>query len=499
MIMEKLIPVIGLEIHTELKTKSKMFCRCDNNSAGQAANTLVCPICLGHPGTLPQPNQQAVHFCLLLAKALNCQVNQHSRFARKNYFYPDLPKGYQITQADTPLGYNGKLDIDGREIFITRIHLEEDTGKLTHDKGNKYSLVDYNRAGTPLIELVTGPVLTSGVETRRFGQEFQKLLRYLGISGANMEKAEMRCEANISLQEAGHYEIDGSNIYAKEGYKLNHKVEVKNLNSFKALERAIDCEIKRQGEVLASGGTIAAETRGWDEATNATKTQRVKETMADYRYFEEPDIPPLGISDKWLKETAEEVTKIELPIAKAKRWQTDYQITMETADLLTSWPELAVYTDKVLELAQAARPKQAREIVKVAINWLTSELLKHCRLDGFATCPISPQQLVDLALAIVDQQINSTAGQAVLVKLVKNNNSSVAEVIEKLDLGQVDNSDELVELAKAIIVEYPQQVSAYRSGKTPLLQFFVGQLMRRSQGKANPQVAQEVLEKELNQ
>lgn len=497
--MEQLIPVIGLEIHTELKTKSKMFCRCDNNAEGQAANTLVCPICLGHPGTLPRPNQQAVHFCLLLAKALNCQVNQQSRFARKNYFYPDLPKGYQITQSDTPLGYNGKLDIDGREIFITRIHLEEDTGKLTHDKGNQHSLVDYNRAGTPLIELVTGPVLTSGIETRRFGQEFQKLLRYLGISGANMEKAEMRCEANISLQEVGRYEIDGAIIRGKDDYTLNHKVEVKNLNSFKALERAIDYEIKRQGEVLTSGGTIVAETRGWDEATNATKPQRVKETMADYRYFEEPDIPPLVISDQWLKETVAEVDKLELPLAKAKRWQTDYQLTTETADLLTSWPELAAYTDQVLELAQAARPEQAIAVAKVAINWLTSELLKHCRLDSFANCPVSPEQLVDLAIAISDKKINSTAGQALLAELVKNNNSSVAEVIEKLDLGQVDNSNQLAELAKAIIAEYPQQVSDYRAGKTPLLQFFVGQLMRRSAGKANPQVAQEVLEKELNQ
>ncbi|NCU44713.1 Asp-tRNA(Asn)/Glu-tRNA(Gln) amidotransferase subunit GatB, partial [Candidatus Falkowbacteria bacterium] len=423
---------------------------------------------------------------------------QHSRFARKNYFYPDLPKGYQITQSDTPLGYSGKLEIDGREIFITRIHLEEDTGKLTHDKGNQHCLVDYNRAGTPLIELVTGPVITSAQEARRFGQEFQKLLRYLGISAANMEKAEMRCEANISLQEAGRYQIDGATIVGLAGYPLNNKVEVKNLNSFKALERAIDYEIKRQGEVLAGGGTIAAETRGWDDATNATKPQRVKETMADYRYFEEPDIPPLGISDQWLKETAAEVTKIELPITKAKRWQTDYQLTIETADLLTSWLELAAYTDQVLELAQAARPEQAVAVAKVAINWLTSELLKHCRLDSFANCPVSPEQLVDLALAIVDQQINSTAGQAVLVELVKNNNSSVAEIIEKLDLGQVDNSDQLAELAKAIIAEYPQQVSDYRAGKTPLLQFFVGQLMRRSAGKANPQVAQEVLEKELN-
>ncbi len=495
--MKKLIPVIGLEIHTELKTNSKMFCRCDNHADGQAANTLICPICLGHPGTLPRPNRQAVHFGLLLAKALNCQVNQQSRFARKNYFYPDLPKGYQITQSDTPLGYNGKLNIDGRDIFITRIHLEEDTGKLSHDQGNRHSLVDYNRAGTPLIELVTGPVLTSGQETRRFGQEFQKVLRYLNISGANMEKAEMRCEANISLQEDGCYEIDGAVIRAKDGYKLNHKVEVKNLNSFKALERAIDYEIKRQGEVLASGGTVVAETRGWDEATNATKSQRVKETMADYRYFDEPDIPPLVIDDQWLQETADEVAKIELPLAKAKRWQTDYQLTADMADLLTSWPATATYVDQVLVLATEVQSEAAAVIAKIAINWLTSEVAKYSRLDNLSDGPITPRHLIDLAVAVNNKQINSTAGQAVLAELVKNTKASVDEVIEKLDLGQVDSSAELAELAKTIIAEYPEQVSDYRAGKTPLLQFFVGQLMRRTGGKANPQVAQEVLEKEL--
>ena len=496
--MEQLMPVIGLEIHTELKTKSKMFCRCDNNTEEQAANTLVCPICLGHPGTLPQPNRQAVHFGLLLAKALNCQINQHSRFARKNYFYPDLPKGYQITQADTPLGYNGKLSIDGRDIFITRIHLEEDTGKLAHDKNNQHSLVDFNRAGTPLIELVTGPVITSAQEARRFGQEFQKLLRYLGISDANMEKAEMRCEANISLQTAGRYQIDGATISGLAGYQLNNKVEIKNLNSFKALERAIDYEIKRQSEVLSSGGQVAAETRGWDEADNATKAQRVKEAMADYRYFTEPDIPPLVIDDHWLAIAASEVDKIELPLAKAQRWQVDYQLSADNANLLTSWPATATYVDQVLVLATQARPKAAAIITKVAINWLTSEVAKHCRLDNLANSPISPEHLVDLAIAITDNKINSTAGQAVLAELINNHNLSVAEVIEKLDLGQVDNSDELAKLAQVIIAEYPQQVSEYRAGKTPLMQFFVGQLMRRSGGKANPQLAREVLEKELN-
>ncbi len=496
--MEQLIPVIGLEIHTELKTKSKMFCRCDNNAEGQAANTVVCPICLGHPGTLPRPNRQAVHFGLLLAKALNCQINQHSRFARKNYFYPDLPKGYQITQSDTPLGYSGKLSIDGRDIFVTRIHLEEDTGKLAHDKNNQHSLVDFNRAGTPLIELVTGPVITSAQEARRFGQEFQRLLRYLGISAANMEKAEMRCEANISLQEAGRYQIDGATIIGLAGYQLNNKVEVKNLNSFKALERAIDYEIKRQGEVLTSGGQVAAETRGWDEAGNATKAQRVKETMADYRYFTEPDIPPLVVNDHWLATAASEVEKIELPLVKAQRWQRDYQLPGDSADLLTSWPATAAYVDQVLTLATKNRPEAAAIIAKTAINWLTSEVAKHCRLDNLADGPVSPSHLVDLAIAIADNKINSTAGQAVLAELVENNNLSVAEVIERLDLEQVDNSDELAELARAIIAEYPQQVSDYRAGKTPLMQFFVGQLMRRSSGKANPQVAREVLEKELN-
>lgn len=496
--MEKLIPVIGLEVHIELKTRSKMFCRCNNDAEGQIANTLVCPICLGQPGTLPQPNKQAVHFGLMLASALKCQVNQRGRFARKNYFYPDLPKGYQITQSDTPLGYSGELEIGGRGIFVTRIHLEEDTGKLTHGRTNGQSLVDYNRAGTPLIELVTGPVLTSGQETRRFGQELQKLLRCLDISGANMEKAEMRCEANISLQEAGRYEINGPEIKGLDGYQLNNKVEVKNLNSFKALERAIDYEINRQSQELLAGQTIIAETRGWDEATNSTRSQRVKETMADYRYFEEPDLPPLNISDDWLREVANEVAKLELPIARAHRWINDYQMAQESADLLTSWPDLATYTDRLLELVGSTDQGRTLALAKLAINWLTNELLKHCRLDGFANCPVNPHQLVDLVIALADQQINSTAGQTVLLELSKGEQTSVAEIIDQLNLRQVDNSDELIGLAKAIITEYPDQVSEYRSGKVALLKFFVGQLMRRSAGKANPQLAQEILERELN-
>jgi aspartyl-tRNA(Asn)/glutamyl-tRNA(Gln) amidotransferase subunit B len=277
--------IIGLEIHAELKTKRKMFCSCDNNPTEKRPNENTCPICLGHPGTLPIPNKQAIEWTILLGLALKGKINRVSKFDRKNYFYPDLPKGYQISQLDFPFVYDAKLKIKEREIEITRIHLEEDTGKNTHPKGKNYSLIDFNRASTPLAELVTEPVIKSGEEAKQFCQRYQQVLRYLDISNADMEKGEMRCEANVSLQKKDTWEYADGEIKALGNNKLNPKVEVKNINSFKAIEKAINYEIKRQTEAIDNDEKLIQETRGWNENKNITVSQRVKETSADYRYF----------------------------------------------------------------------------------------------------------------------------------------------------------------------------------------------------------------------
>ncbi|MBP8599978.1 Asp-tRNA(Asn)/Glu-tRNA(Gln) amidotransferase subunit GatB [Patescibacteria group bacterium] len=495
--MKDLVPIIGLEIHIELKTQSKMFCRCDNNAVGKEPNTVVCPICLGHPGTLPYLNKEAVHYGLLLAQALNFQIDQLSFFARKNYFYPDLPKGYQITQADTPLGSQGYLTIDDHEIAIERLHLEEDTGKLIHDSQSNCSLVDYNRAGTPLIELVTSPVITSATEARRFCQELQKILRYLNISNANMEQGEMRSEANISLQEKDSFDFVGPYLKVKPGHHLNNKVEVKNLNSFKALERAINYEIERQGQVLASGGAVVAETRGWNETKGITVSQRYKETVADYRYFGEPDLPPLYIDNTWLLEIKQELDKIELPAVKAKRWQKDYGWPADQADLLSTYPSSAMYSDELLTIIRQIAPGNYKEIARLAGNWLTSEVLKYCSLKDLLLNPITPRHLADLSIALANKTITSTNGQVVLQTIVKNTKVSVEEIIKQLDLQQVESSDQISKLVQKVIDQYPDQAAAYRAGKLALLQFFIGQVMHQSNGKANPKVVREILEKKL--
>ncbi|HTW96915.1 MAG TPA: Asp-tRNA(Asn)/Glu-tRNA(Gln) amidotransferase subunit GatB, partial [Candidatus Methylomirabilis sp.] len=335
--------IIGMEIHAELKTKSKMFCRCDNNARGAEPNSKICPICLGHPGTLPYPNQQAIEWTILLGLGLHCQINELSKFDRKNYFYPDLPKGYQISQFELPFCYGGYLDIDGENIAITRIHLEEDTGKSMHPAGKDYSLVDLNRAGTPLIELVTEPVIRSAEMAKKFCQRYQQILRYLDISSADMEQGEMRCEANVSIQEKGKWKHEDGMILPIGDYKLNPKVELKNINSFRAVEKAILYEVERQKKALADGEKLRQETRGWNESTGKTVHQRFKETSADYRYFPEPDIPPLKFSGQQIEEIKAKL--IELPSEKKVRFINEYGFDDITAEILVSDKPLADYAE----------------------------------------------------------------------------------------------------------------------------------------------------------
>jgi aspartyl-tRNA(Asn)/glutamyl-tRNA(Gln) amidotransferase subunit B len=497
--------IIGLEIHAELKTKSKMFCRCDNDAQGKAPNTTVCPVCMGHPGTLPVANKQAIEDTILTGLALNCKINKLSKFDRKNYFYPDLPKGYQISQYDLPFCFGGYLDIDGEKIAITRIHLEEDTGKLTHPAGKNYSLVDLNRAGTPLMEMVTEPVIRDGETAKKFCQAYQQILRYLNISNADMEKGEMRCEANVSVQEKNRWEYVGDcQIIPLEDYKLNPKIEVKNINSFKAVEKAINYEIKRQITALEENEKLVQETRGWDENKQATFSQRVKETSADYRYFPEPDLPPIKVSEEWLREI--KIRLVELPSAKIERFIKEYDLKRADAELLASDKELSEYAENVISELRSwvdasgdDWERQKIKLSKIASNWLISELFKHLNENKqkIGDIKITPENFAELVCLIYQDKINSSAGQTILGEMYKNG-ADPETIMKNSGLEQMDDSAELENIIKEIISLNQAQAEEYRSGKTNILQFFVGQVMSATKGKANPKIVQELLKKKLS-
>lgn len=494
--------IIGLEIHAELKTKSKMFCACNNDANNQAPNTTVCPICLGHPGTLPVPNRQAIDWTILTGLALNCQINQQSKFDRKNYFYPDLPKGYQISQYDQPLAYDGYLEVDGEKVMITRIHLEEDTGKSLHVKD--HTLLDFNRAGTPLMELVTEPVIKDAATAKKFCQSYQQILRYLEISSADMEKGEMRCEANISVQSPGDWKYENGEIKPKnDRIKLNAKVEVKNINSFRALEKAINFEIKRQTSALDNGEEITAETRGWNENTGETFSQRKKETSADYRYFPEPDIPPLIISQPQLAQL--KATLPELPAQKKIRFTREYGLPPETAEILVADKMLAAWTEQVISELEAwieangdDADRQERRLAKTAANWITRELYSYLKTDNkrIEELKMTAENFAELVCLIYQNKITAAAGQSILEKMYYEGGDPTDIMIER-GLEQLDDSAEIEAVVKKILADNPNQVAQYRQGKGAVLQFFIGQAMASTRGKANPKVVQELLTKLL--
>jgi aspartyl-tRNA(Asn)/glutamyl-tRNA(Gln) amidotransferase subunit B len=495
--------IIGLEIHAELKTRSKMFCRCNNDAQGKEPNITVCPICMGHPGTLPYANRQAIDWTILVGLALHCQINRLSKFDRKNYFYPDLPKGYQISQYDLPFCYSGYMDVDSERIEITRIHLEEDTGKLTHPNGKNYSLVDQNRAGTPLIEMVTEPVIRDGATAKKFCQIYQQILRYLDISNADMEKGEMRCEANVSVQEKGKWEYKNGEIKAMGDYKLNPKIELKNINSFKAVEKAINHEISRQIGAIKEGERLVQETRGWDENKQVTFSQRVKETSADYRYFPEPDLPPINIDEEWIGRIKGRI--IELPPEKINRFKNEYDMNQSDAELLASDKDLAAYAEAVISELRAwidstgdNWERQKKKLSKSATNWIISELLKH--LNGNKACikdiKVTPENFAELVCLIYKNKINSTAGQRILEQMFLHGGDP--EILMKdLGLEQMDDHGELEQVIREIIGLNAAQAGEYRKGKSNVIQFFVGQVMSATKGKANPKIVLELLQKLL--
>jgi len=495
--------IIGLEIHAELKTKSKMFCACDNDTQGKQPNTAVCPICMAHPGTLPAPNKQAIEWTILIGLALNCKINELSKFDRKNYFYPDLPKGYQISQYDLPIAYDGFLEIDDKPILITRIHLEEDTGKLIHPTGKKYSLIDYNRAGTPLIELVTEPVIKDTITAKKFAQNYQQILRFLNISNADMEKGEMRCEANISVQEKGKWKYEDNQIKSIENYKLNPKIELKNINSFKYMEKAVDYEIKRQIKALEDNEKLVQETRGWNNDKGITFSQRIKETSADYRYFPEPDILPLKISQEWIDEI--KILMKELPAQKIKRFKDEYFFSDYEAKILAGDIDLANYTEKVISELRAwvkstgdSWERQKHKLAKATANWLINELFKHLKTDNLniKNNKITAENFAKFICLVYQNKINSSAAQTILSEMYKNSGDPT-QIMENLDLEQLDNKEALEKIIAEVISKNQKQVEQYKNGKENILQYLVGQIMAATKGKANPKLLVEMLKKAL--
>ncbi|MDP1845604.1 MAG: Asp-tRNA(Asn)/Glu-tRNA(Gln) amidotransferase subunit GatB [Candidatus Moranbacteria bacterium] len=475
-------PTIGMEVHVELKTDSKMFCACKNElGLDRVPNSNICPVCTGQPGALPAANEKAIEYVIKAGLALNCKIAKVSKFDRKNYFYPDLPKGYQISQYDQPLCLGGFLEIEGKKIGITRIHLEEDTGKLIHQKGTDFSLVDFNRSGVPLMELVTEPDIISSQEAKKFCEELQLILRYLGISDADMEKGQMRCEANISISREG-------------ASHFGTKVEVKNLNSFRSVEKAIEYELKRQEEALEKGEKILQETRGWDESKMRTYSQREKESAHDYRYFPEPDLPPLEISEDYVSKIKSEIP--ELPAQKAERFQGEYKISEYDSFILTRDKDTASFFEKSLSEAIELR-KGDGKIAKLTANYIISELKKYLDENTQITdLKITPENFGELISIIATGKINSSAAQTVLAEMVKTG-ADPEHIIAEKNLAQLEDDSEIEKIVEKVILNNPGPVEDFQKGKQNALQFLLGQVMKETGGKVNPKTAISILKEKL--
>ncbi|MCB9422049.1 MAG: Asp-tRNA(Asn)/Glu-tRNA(Gln) amidotransferase subunit GatB [Ardenticatenaceae bacterium] len=467
-------PVIGLEIHAELMTNSKMFCSCKVvDSVTAPPNTAVCPVCLGMPGMLPVINRKAVEYALRVALALNCQIQAHNIFARKNYFYPDLPKAYQISQYELPLGVNGWLDVEledgtSKRIGIRRVHMEEDTGKLTHLEGGG-SLVDYNRSGVPLLEIVSEPDIRSGEEARAYAMKIRQILRYLGVNAGDLEKGVFRVEPNISIRPMGSTEF-------------GTRTELKNLNSFKSLADGTAFELARQAEVLDGGGQVVQETRGWHDTKRITFSQRVKEEAEDYRYFPEPDLPPLHISDAWVAQVRASLP--ELPDAKVARYQTDYGLSEYDARVLTEEQAVANWFEAVPPTAPP----------KTIANWIINDLfrLMNEHKQAIDDIQVTPVMLGELLELVQKQTINNSTAVDVLNEMFVSGQMAKT-IVEAKGLAQISDESALAGLIEQVLDENPDSVAQYLAGKDKLRGWFVGQVMKASRGKANPGLVNKVL------
>ena len=481
-------PVIGLEVHAQMRSRTKLFCGCLTDY-GAPPNEHTCPVCLGLPGALPVPNKKAMELAVQAGLALGCQVAPHSRFARKNYFYPDLAKGYQISQFELPLNEKGHLDIevDGetKRIGITRIHVEEDAAKNLHGVGSgAVTLVDFNRAGTPLIEIVSEPDLRSADEAEAYLKKLRDILMFIGVNDGNLEEGSFRCDANVSIRPVGQKEF-------------GTRAELKNINSFRFVHKAIEHEIARQEGVLQGGGTVVQETRTWVEAQNKTLSMRSKEEAHDYRYFPDPDLPPLVVDEARIEELREALP--ELPEAKRVRWQNDLGLTDYDAGVLSAHPEVAAYFEEAAEqLAGRASKLKSSEAGKKVGNFIQSEVLRHVSTNGLAaTFPVGPVAVAELLAVVEDGTINGKIAKKVFATMVDSGKSAQA-IIDEEGLAQVTDVGAIEDEVRRVLEANPSQVEQYKGGKTSVLGFFVGQIMKATKGAANPKVVNETLKRLLD-
>lgn len=477
-IKEKYEAVIGLEVHAQLLTKSKIFCGCSTKFGAQA-NTQTCPVCLGLPGVLPVLNKEAVDFAIMMALATHSSITSLCRFARKNYFYPDLPKGYQISQYEQPLARGGYIEIDVngavKRVGLTRIHMEEDAGKSIHEGCEDSSLLDFNRTGVPLLEIVSEPDIRLPEEAVEYLKRLRELLRYLEICDGNMEEGSFRCDANVSVRHRGE-SVFGT------------KTEVKNMNSFRFVQRAIEYEISRQIEIIESGGKVVQETRLWDSNRGVTVSMRTKEEAHDYRYFPEPDLVPLQVSVEWQEDIKKRLP--ELPDEKRERFIREYEIPEYDAGVLTSSKALADFFEECVK--EYRKPKAIS-------NWIMGDLLRELKLSGvdIEESPLKPYQLSGMIKMIDEGVISGKIAKTVFEEMYRTGKDPEIIVKEK-GLVQIMDEEEILKYVEQVITENPKEVEAYRAGKDKLLGFFVGQVMKLSGGKANPGVVNEMLKKRLS-
>ncbi len=468
-------PTIGLEIHAELKTNSKMFCSCKNDPNERRPNVNICEVCTAQPGTLPVANEEAVKKVIKTGMALDCKIATESKFDRKNYFYPDIPKGYQISQYDQPMCGKGYLKIGNKKIGITRIHLEEDTGSSLHPEGTDYSLVNFNRAGVPLMELVTEPDITSGKEASDFAKELQLIFRYLGVSDADMEKGLMRVEVNISVSKTKTF---------------GTKVEIKNLNSFKVVEKAIDFEITRQTELLESGGVVLQETRGWNDKKEITFSQREKESAHDYRYFPEPDLPPLHFEKEYLQVIQAEIP--ELPAKKRARFKREYDLEEAQIEMFVAQKDLSEYFEKTA--SEAGNEK----VYGLIANYLITDVKGLLGNTEFVEekFKITPENFAEFIAMIYQSEINSKTAKMLLLEMF-NTGGDPSQIVEANNWGQMKDDGALEKVIAEVIAKNPKPVADYKAGNKNSLQFLAGQVMKETRGTANPTTVQEILKKLL--
>ena len=478
--------IIGLEVHSQLLTKSKMFCGCGADYSSTVPNTHVCPVCLGMPGVLPVINKKALEYGVMTALALNCSIPERSKFDRKNYPYPDLMKGYQISQYDAPVGIGGWIDIevDGvkKRAGITRVHLEEDTAKLTHrtgQRGGSYSLIDVNRAGTPLMEIVGEPDLRSPEEARQYLIRLRAILQFLGVSSGNMEEGSFRCDANISIREVGA--------------PLSTKVEVKNMNSFKAVFRALEYEEKRQRDAAESGERIVQETRGWVDDKGITVSQRSKEFAHDYRYFPEPDLPPVVFSRKWIEDIKASLP--ELPESKKERFISEYGLSSYDASLLIASKAVSYFFEKSVALSDKNR-RVAR--AKTVSNWLNGEFLRLLNAGNIdiESSKVTPEHLVELLDLVDNGTLNGPAAKTVFEEMFNNGNRA-GDIVAAKGLAQISDTREIESIVDRVIADNPQPVADFKQGKAQAQTFLVGQVMKATKGRANPALVNKLLRERL--